>query len=123
MSVKIQEIAPILSVQDVRTALAHYSRLGFKATAHDEAAGQPLEYGFIEWGTVSLHVSRFEGMDPKTNASACYLYVSDADALHAVWQSAGVGGRFTLPENTPYGLREFAHIDPDGNLLRIGSPI
>jgi hypothetical protein len=24
---------------------------------------------------------------------------------------------------TPYGLREFGHVDPEGNLLRIGSPL
>jgi hypothetical protein len=27
-----------------------------------------------------------------------------------------------MPTNdTEYGLREFAHIDPDGNLIRVGS--
>jgi hypothetical protein len=27
------------------------------------------------------------------------------------------------PVDTDYGLREFAHVDPDGNLLRVGSPM
>ena len=27
------------------------------------------------------------------------------------------------PVDTDYGLREFALVDPDGNLLRIGSPL
>ena len=27
------------------------------------------------------------------------------------------------PEDADYGLREFAVVDPDGNLLRIGSPV
>ena len=31
-------------------------------------------------------------------------------------------GTLTEPRRTPYGLREFAYTDPDGNLLRIGSP-
>ena len=46
--------------------------------------------------------------------------VPDADALAARW--AGTG-RTTAPVNTGYGLREGAHVDPDGNLLRFGSPL
>ena len=35
----------------------------------------------------------------------------------------GLGGQ-TLPVClTPYQLREGAHIDPDGNLIRFGSPM
>jgi hypothetical protein len=50
-----------------------------------------------------------------------YLYVDDADALHAEWSS--VEGRHHRPEDTPYGLREGAYVNPDGNLLRYGSPV
>lgn len=67
--------------------------------------------------------SHHADLDPRTSISACYLYVSDADALHAAWQAAGVEGRLTSPKNSLYGLREFAYIDPDGNLLRVGSPL
>jgi hypothetical protein len=52
-----------------------------------------------------------------------YLYVSDTDALHAEWASAGVEGRFMGPHDTPYGLREFVYVDPDGIVHRVGSPI
>jgi len=31
--------------------------------------------------------------------------------------------RLIAPEDTPYALREFAHVGPDGNLMRIGSPL
>jgi hypothetical protein len=31
------------------------------------------------------------------------------------------GGRFAGIEDTDHGLRESAHVDPDGNLLRYGS--
>lgn len=44
-----------------------------------------------------------------------------AAALLAEWRSAGVSGRFFAPQNTDYGLREAAHIDRDGNLIRFGS--
>jgi hypothetical protein len=51
-----------------------------------------------------------------------YLYVSDADALYAQWRLTRVAGRLVAPVDTEYGLREGAHFDPDGNLLRFGSP-
>ena len=50
-----------------------------------------------------------------------YVYVDDADALLAEWRAAGVEGRFEDAYDTEYGLREFCHVDPDGNLLRVGS--
>ena len=61
--------------------------------------------------------------DPRTNTSACYLHVDDAQALFEEWSATGVKGRLHPPEDTEYGLREFAHVDPDGNLLRVGSPL
>jgi hypothetical protein len=48
-----------------------------------------------------------------------YLYVDDADALHGEWSS--VEGRRHRPEDTPTGFTK-AYVDPDGNLLRYGSP-
>jgi uncharacterized glyoxalase superfamily protein PhnB len=53
-----------------------------------------------------------------------YFYVSDADALFAEWKAlADLGGRLHPPHDTPYGLREFAYVDPDGTLHRVGSPL
>lgn len=123
MTVEFKRVAPVLPVRSVPVALAHYRRLGFEGTAYAESWADDSEYGFLTWGPVSLHLARVPNLDPKTSVSACYLYVSDADALHAAWQAAGVKGRLICPQDTPYRLREFAHIDPDGNLLRVGSPL
>lgn len=120
MTVRFERVAPILPVRDVRTALDHYRRLGFEVTAYDEEARDPV-YGFLDWNGVSLHLTRVPDLEPERSVVACYLYVSDADALHAAWKAAKVGGRLTAVAETPYGLREFAHIDPDGNLLRVGA--
>lgn len=62
-------------------------------------------------------------LDPKNNCSACYLKVTDASEVHAEWTRAGVEGRMSEPTDMPYGLREFIHVDPDGNLLRVGSEL
>ena len=55
--------------------------------------------------------------------------MSDADALHDEWQAIGVpydaatGSRLVAPGETDYGMREFAVVDPSGNLVRVGSPL
>ena len=46
----------------------------------------------------------------------------DADALYEEWTKPGVGGLTRPVGPTPYGLREGSHVDPDGNLIRFGSP-
>lgn len=116
--VTFREVAPVFSVRDVAAALDHYRRLGFTVSPYDEGR----EYGFAERGGVKLHLGRVPDLDPAANGSCAYLYVDDADALAAEWQQADVGGRFHTPIDTDYGLREGAHVDPDGNLLRYGSP-
>jgi uncharacterized glyoxalase superfamily protein PhnB len=112
-----RELAPIFPVRDVAAALAHYAALGFAVSPYE--AGD--EYGFAERDGVQLHVSRFDGHDPLTTATSAYLYVDDADALFAEWRDAAVGGRLHAPTDTDYGLREGAHVDPEGNLIRFGS--
>ena len=53
-----------------------------------------------------------------------YLYVSDADALYAERKALeNLEGRLIPPHDRPYGLREFAYVDPDGTAHRIGSPL
>lgn len=118
---RIDRLAPVLPVRSVRAALAHYAKLGFEANAYGETSdGDPI-YGFLARDGVELHLARVPDLDPRSNTSACYLYVHDANALHEEWSRSGAAGRFTKPEDTPYRLREFAHVDLDGNLLRVGS--
>jgi hypothetical protein len=118
-----RSVSPVFPVRNVEAALVRFEALGFKVKAYGEkAAGEPI-YGFVSLDSVELHLARTPNLDPAANTSACYLYVEDADALYARWSAAGVGGRFVAPVDTPYGLREFVHVDADGNLLRVGSEL
>ncbi len=117
MSNEFRTVAPVFPVADVGRAMEHYRRLGFEVTSHDDGEG----YAFANRDEVWLHLTRVDGLDPLTTTSAAYLYVEDADALAAEWSASGAEGRFIDPVDTDYGLREGAHIDPDGNLLRYGS--
>ena len=115
----LDRIAPILPVRDLDAALDRYQRLGFAVRPYAGAE----RYGFADRDGVSLHLTESPSHDPLTTASMVYLYVSDADVLHSAWQQSGVEGRLTAPRDTPWGLREFAYVDPDGNLHRVGSPL
>jgi hypothetical protein len=111
-------IAPVITVHDLAATLARYRRLGFAAELDE-----PARYGFVERGGVQRHCVPEDPDDPGGTGGVVYLYVSDADALHAEWSSAGVDGRFMGPHDTPYGLREFVYTDPDGIVHRVGSPL
>ena len=78
-------------------------------------------------GPIELHFFPKPDVDPLTTDFGCYLRVPDADALHREWDEVGVptdprtGSRLVAPADTEYGMREFALVDPNGNLLRVGS--
>ena len=114
---QLRRFSPIFPVRDLADTLAHYSSLGFDAFAYDDVG----HYGFADREGVGLHLAADPGHVPAHHAST-YLYVRDADALYEEWSRPGIGGR-TLPVGpTPYKLREGSHTDPDGNLIRFGSP-
>jgi len=107
-------VSPIFPVTDLERALDHYAALGCHVTTHDET------YGFAAMAGVELHLTVVADHDPLRTASAAYLHVPDADDLAARWAPVDRTG---APVATGYGLREGWHIDPDGNLLRFGSPL
>src|SRR4051794_36662886 len=113
-----RDVAPILPVRDVAAALAHYASLGFAVRQYED--GQ--EYAFAERDGVQIHLGLSVGHDPARTGVSIYLYVDDADALHAEWRDAGVGGQLHPPQDTPWGMREAVHVDPEGNTIRFGHP-
>jgi catechol 2,3-dioxygenase-like lactoylglutathione lyase family enzyme len=117
---------PILPSRELDETLSFYQRLGF------ELRGAPIErfrYLIVGRGSVELHFWDAPEVDPLTTDFSCYVHVRDADALYSEWERIGVpsdpktGSRLMPPWDTDYGLREFALVDPSGNLVRIGSPV
>jgi hypothetical protein len=116
--IAFDSVSPIVPVKDLDVALDRYRTLGFDARAYEG----PARYGFVDRGSVSIHLTEWDEHDPLSTAASVYLYVSDADALHAEWAALeNLAGRLIAPQETDYGLREFAYVDPDGTLHRIGS--
>ncbi len=114
----LNAMAAVLSVRDLPLALEHYGRLGFSVRAYQGGV-----YGYAERDGLNLHLNVVPSLSSATTTSAVYLYVDDADLLYAEWRSAGVSGQFFEPHDTEYGLREGAHVDRDGNLIRFGSAL
>lgn len=114
----LERIAPVFPVSDLAVAMEHYRALGFQVAAYEDGG----EYAFARRDRVEIHLALVPNVDATTTTSAAYLWVGDADALADQWRRVS-GGRLIEPAPTDYGLREGAHLDPDGNLLRFGSPL
>jgi catechol 2,3-dioxygenase-like lactoylglutathione lyase family enzyme len=106
-------VEPIFVVSDVPRAVEHYERLGFTTSHHD--AG----YAFAHRNELTIHLAGADANHP--GAGAIYMHVDDADALADEWRKSGV--ELKGPQDFEYGKREGSHIDPDGNLIRFGSPL
>ena len=115
-----QTVQPHLSGAGSPAALAHYSALGFSTIAYEEGD----EYGFANRDGIGLHLARdhHPGDQHHRHCASTYLYVRDADAIYEEWTRPGIGGQTEAVHATPYKLREGSHTDPDGNLIRFGSP-
>src|SRR5689334_5278324 len=90
----------------LRTAWLYRRRIG--RLRNDEA----------RW--IELFFSLSPEHDPKRTASRIYVRVTDADRLHEHWRAASIPGLRQL-RNTHYNMREFTHVDPDGNMILFGS--
>lgn len=110
-------VAPIFPVSDLAAALTYYRGLGF-----DTREWRGGGYGFLFFDGAEIHL----GVDPdlgtrRTQRATAYLFVEDSDALAQSWLAAG--GDVRLPEDTEWGQHEGVLIDPDGNMIRFGSPV
>ena len=119
-----QDIAiPILPSRSLPDTLAFYRRLGFDG----KILGEGDSYAILTRGTVEIHFFRHQDLRPAESHAGCYVRVNDVDAMHRAMASAGLPGwgipRLDMVGDKPWGMREFALVDPDGNLVRIGQII
>ena len=110
--------APVLCLRDVEPAVAFLvDGLGFVVNG---SVGKPPTWASL--GRDGVEIMLLGGDYPAPAKDwAAYIYVDDADALHA--EFAGRGVDVTHPTDNPYGNREFETRMPDGRLLAFGGPI
>ena len=112
----LKRVAPIFPVRDLSAALGHYQRLGFATREYDGGG-----YGYATRDGVEIHLGVVSDTRTSTTKHSAYLWVDDADALAQAWRAAGV--EVHMPVDTEWHQHEGAHVDPDGNVLRFGSPV
>lgn len=114
---------PTLPCRSVTATVAFYRRLGFEGGAH----AFNHDYAILRRGAVELHFFTSEGVLPAESSAGCYIRVLDIESIYRSFASSGLPHagipRMDSLEDKPWGLREFAVVDPDGNLLRIGQVI
>jgi uncharacterized protein len=113
----ISDSAPILPSRDLEATAGWYEQLGF-----ENRIVYPKQYLMLQRDGFDLHFFYQQNLFPVHNDHGAYIWVDDAAALHAEWSTSGAPGKHGPPEHTDYGLDEGHYIDPDGNLIRYGSP-
>ena len=109
---------PCFPTRDLQAALAHYQQLGFTTMPYQPGC----EWGWVRFGAAEIHLYVKDDHDPARTAAGADLTVADCDALERQWSATGISGTSDAYD-TPYGMREAVHVDPDNNLIRFGSPV
>ncbi len=114
---------PILPSRSVSDTLVFFRRLGFDG----KICGGGDTYAILTRGTVELHFFTHRELRPVESSAMCYIRVSDAEGIFRAFASAELPRRgiprIDALEDKPWGMREFAIVDSDGNLLRIGQTL
>jgi len=105
---------PNLPLTDVQAGVAYYRDvLGFKVNyvQHDLGVMDRDDVTILLVGRTEKHAG----------IGSCYVYVRDADALHAELRAKGanIGGE---PVSHPWGLRDFHVRELEGNQSTFGQP-
>lgn len=112
MSSRLRSAVPIIPAREIEAAAAWYrDRLGFEGV-HTER-----EYGIIARDDVQIHFWGPSGIAPKESMTMNRIEADDIGELHDHCRSVGIVHPNAPLEDKPWGTREFAVIDGDGNLL------
>jgi uncharacterized glyoxalase superfamily protein PhnB len=111
----VRGFEPIFVVNDVARSTEHYAKMGFEISHHDDT------YAFAHCDRdLTIHLTTGE-MGDVAGGGALYIHCENADDVADEWRKAGL--EVVGPKDEEYGKREGSHTDPDGNLIRFGSPL
>jgi len=120
------QVWPTLRANDARALIQFLVKaFGFEETVV-YGDGDRVDHCQLSWplgGGVMLGSVRGGDDDPwalKPGSFGCYVVADDIDALHA--RAKAAGAEITRePGDTDYGSRDFAALDPEGNLWSFGT--
>ena len=118
----LEKLAPILPSGDIARSERFYNRIGFATVYRDD------DYLLLKRDLAEVHFFLKTGHRPETSDHGAYLRPSDIDAFSEEIAALGLPDRSAFPkflpaEDKPWGMREAALWDPDGNLIRAGQEI
>ena len=103
---------PIIPARDVEASTAWYrDRLGYDVV-HTER-----EYGIVGRGESWIHFWGPSGIAPEDSMTMLRVGVHGIDELYGHCQGEGIVHPNARLEEKPWGFREFAITDHDGNLV------
>ena len=108
----------VFHVSNLEKSLDFYSRvLGF---AIEFRYGTPAVYAGLSWRGVHLHLGSAYPYKNNTGHGNLYIQCPDIDRLYEKLDAAGVDFYSRIADR-PYGMRDFAIKDPDGNQIGFGA--
>jgi catechol 2,3-dioxygenase-like lactoylglutathione lyase family enzyme len=115
---RFQALHPVIPVRDVNAAITYYTaKLGFETSFQDDEA-EP-RYAGVRRDGVEVHLQWHEPATFRSGVDTVSLrfLVADVDELFDEYADKGVFHDRTALRDTPWGTREFAFYDSDGNGL------
>jgi catechol 2,3-dioxygenase-like lactoylglutathione lyase family enzyme len=108
----MQQAIPVLASLDIEATQRFYTdKLGF------EAGSRYPDYGICSRDGVQIHFWLTDDVDiPKS--TSCRVDVVGVDRLYEEMSAAGVVHPNGALTDQPWGFREFAILDGDGNLIK-----
>ena len=108
---------PVLASLDIKRSVEFFcSKLGFTKIHEEQGA-----YGIVSSGTVSIHF--WACADRRiAEATGCRVGVRGIEPLYADCVKSGIVHPSAPLSTAPWGNREFAILDPDGNLVTFFEP-
>jgi hypothetical protein len=110
--IKFISSTPVLASLDIeRSAEFFASKLGFGKVHVVQGV-----YGIVSNGSVEIHF--WPCTDRRiAEATGCRVQVQAIEALHALCEKHAIVHPNAPLANKPWGTKEFAILDPDGNLI------
>ncbi|MEN7549083.1 VOC family protein [Rapidithrix thailandica] len=113
----LQRSHPVLASLDIAKTVGFYEeKLGFHSIWMDE------NYGIVERDEIAIHFWKCADKLFPENTS-CYVEVTDIDVLYQEMLAVKVVHPNGPLKKQAWGMREFAILDLDGNLIKFGEKI
>ncbi|MCX7288354.1 MAG: VOC family protein [Rhodobacterales bacterium] len=117
----LEKLSPILPARDMAATESFWQRLGFVTVYLD------AEYLMMKRDGAEVHFFLHPTLDPATCNHGAYLRPARINELDAEWGALGMPAtgipRLERAADKPWGMRELALLDLNGNLIRAGQEI